>query len=95
MTALKREAIQLVEQMPEDQMPYVIQYIHMLKEKSLGEEAIVTPKMKAFLELEEMLVPISMDLDYDKELAEARDERYGYIKVKAVTPQDFLGIVSE
>ncbi len=90
MTALKREAIQLVEQMPEDQMPYVIQYIHMLKEKSLGEEAIVTPKMKAFLELEEMLVPISMDLDYDKELAEARDECDGYIKVKAVTPQDFL-----
>jgi len=39
----------------------------------------VTPKMKTFLELEEMLVPISMDLYYDKELAEARDERYGYI----------------
>lgn len=27
MTALKYEAIQLVEQMPEEQMPYVIQYI--------------------------------------------------------------------
>ena len=27
MTALKYEAIQLLEQMPEEQMPYVIQYI--------------------------------------------------------------------
>ena len=83
MTALKREAIQLVEQMPEDQMPYVIQYIHALKDKVLGtehlpdDEMTVTPKMKAFLELEKMLVPISKELDYDKELAEARDERYG------------------
>lgn len=38
----------------------------------------VTPKMKAFLELEEMLVPASQELDYDKELAEARDGKYGF-----------------
>ena len=85
MTALKREVIQLVEQMPEDQMPYVIQYIQTLKGKSSGteqlscDEVTVTPKMSAFLELEKMLIPVSQELDYDKELAEARDERYGRI----------------
>lgn len=85
MTALKREAIQLVEQMPEDQMPYVIQYIQTLKGKSSGteqlssDEVTVTPKMRAFLELEKMLISVSQELDYDKELAEARDERYGRI----------------
>lgn len=85
MTALKREAIQLVEQMPEDQMPYVIQYIQTLKGKSSGteqlssDEVTVTPKMSAFLELEKMLIPVSQELDYDKELAEAMDERYGRI----------------
>ena len=84
MTALRYEAIKLVEQMPEEQMPYVIQYIHALKEKVLGtekhfdDEVKVTPKMKAFLELEKMLIPISQEVDYEKELAEARDERYGY-----------------
>ncbi len=84
MTALKREVIQLVEQMPEEQMPYIIKYIYTLKNKSTGggqfpeEKAKITPKMKAFLELEEMLVPVSQELDYDKELASARDERYGY-----------------
>ena len=35
--------------------------------------------MSAFLELEKMLIPVSQELDYDKELAEARDERYGRI----------------
>lgn len=82
MTALRREAIQLVEQMPEEQMPYVIQYIQSLKESvldinlALG-EIEVSPKMKAFWDLEKMIVPISGELDYDKELAEARDEKYG------------------
>lgn len=33
--------------------------------------------MKAFLELEELLVPVSQELDYKKELAEARDKKYG------------------
>lgn len=84
MTALRREAIQLVEQMPEEQMPYVIQYIQALKDKVLDgsfilREMEMSPKMKAYRELERMIVPISQTLDYDKELAEARDEKYGYL----------------
>lgn len=84
MTALKREVIQLVEQMPEEQMPYVIQYIHTLKNKDLRADQImdrelpITPKMAAFQELKKMLIPMSLELDYDKELAEARNEKYGY-----------------
>lgn len=85
MTALRFEAIQLVEQLPEEQMPSIIQYIRTLRaktsgaEQGVGDETALTPKMKAFLELEEMLSPVSYELDYDKELAEARDEKYGYI----------------
>ena len=84
MTALKYEVIQMVEQMPEEQMPYVIQYIRKLNSESFhmagvsDDKATVTSKMKAFLELEDMLVPVSPELDYDKELAEARNEKYGY-----------------
>lgn len=85
MTALKREVIQLVEQMPEEQMPYVIQYIRTLESKDWEAEQVfqkeqsITPKMAAFLELEKMLVPVLPELDYDQELAEARNEKYGYI----------------
>lgn len=57
MTALKQEAIHLVE----------------------GDTSEATSKMEAFLQLEKMLIPASWELDYDKELAEARDEKYGYI----------------
>lgn len=82
MTALRREAIQLVEQMPEEQMPYVIQYIQALKDRVLEGDIILreidmSPKMRAYRELERMIVPIPEELDYDKELAEARDEKYG------------------
>lgn len=80
LTALRREAIQLVEQMPEEQMTYVIQYIHMLEgnKAGSGSKEEISPKMQAFMELEKMLFPVSQEIDYDKELAEARDERYGY-----------------
>lgn len=76
MPTLKHEAIQLVGQMPEEQMPYIIQYIRGLNCGRI--HAAVTPKIKAFLELEDMLVPMEQELDYDKELAEARNEKYGY-----------------
>lgn len=65
-------------------MPYIIQYIKRLNGgcvhavEFIDDKAAVTPKMKAFLELEDMLVPMDQELDYDKELAEARDEKYGY-----------------
>ncbi|MCM1252950.1 MAG: UDP-N-acetylenolpyruvoylglucosamine reductase [Clostridium sp.] len=82
MTALRREAIQLVEQMPEEHMPYIIEYIRALKDKVLDNNRntteTITPKMTAFFELEKMIVPALTELDYDKELAEARDEKYGY-----------------
>ena len=85
MTALKQEAIQLVKQMPEEEMPYVIQFMHALRSRDAkagmffdGSDT-VTPKMKAFLELEQMLAPVQGELDYDQELAEARQEKYGYI----------------
>ena len=83
MTALKHEAIQLVEQMPEEKIPYIIQYIKRLNDgrfqttELFDDKAGVNPKMRAFLELEEMLVPVLQELDYDKELAKARDEKYG------------------
>lgn len=85
MTALRQEAIQLVEQIPEEQVQYVIQYVNALNSNALrvgqlsDDKEALTPKMKAFLELEQMLVPVQEELDYDKELAEARQEKYGYI----------------
>ena len=42
------------------------------KYERISQNVKVAPKMKAFLELEELLVPVSQELDYKKALAEAR-----------------------
>lgn len=82
MTTLRRQAVQLVQQVPEDQVPNIIQYLHSLIGKvgidRLHEsEATVSPKLKAFLDLEQMVKPVP-ELDYEKELEEARDKKYGH-----------------
>ncbi len=48
-------------------------YSGMLDDSNFKNEGngVLTTKMKAFIELEEMLTPVSEELDYDKELAEA------------------------
>ena len=81
MTILRQQAVQLVQQIPEDQMPNIIQYLHSLIEKvgfdhSTDNDANISPKLKAFGELEKMVRPIP-ELDYKKELEDARDEKYG------------------
>ena len=82
MTVLRQQAMQLVQQIPEDQVPNIVQYLHTLIgkvgfDRPHESEASVSPKMKAFMELEGMVKPVP-ELDYKKELGEARDEKYGH-----------------
>ena len=81
MSALRQQAMQLVQQIPEEQMPNIIQYLHSLIgkvgfDRPRESEASISPKMKAFMELESMVIPVP-ELDYKKELEAARDEKYG------------------
>ena len=81
MTALRQQAVQLVKQVPEDQAPNIIQYLYSLIGKAgldrpLENEGTVSPKLKAFWELEKMVKPVP-ELDYQKELEDARNEKYG------------------
>jgi len=81
MTVLRQQAVQLVQQIPEDQMPNIIQYLHSLVRKvgidhSFESKSAIPPKMKVLGELKEMIRPVP-ELDYKKELEDARDEKYG------------------
>ncbi len=79
MSEKKREILALLEQMPEDKVDFVIEFIRQLEVGTKRKEEL-SPKMQAFERLEALrkqTVP-NMDLDYDKELAEARDEKYGH-----------------
>ena len=77
MSEKKREALELLEQMPEDKVDFVIEFIRQLEIEPKRKEEL-SPKMQAFQRLEALrkqTIP-NTDLDYDKELAEARDEKY-------------------
>lgn len=78
MTALKQEAVHMIEQLPEEKVKYVIQFIKNM-ESCLVAENIKSSKMQAFLELEKMKVLISSECDLEKELKESRELKYGSI----------------
>lgn len=78
MSEKKREAVELVQRMPEDKVDFVIEFIRQL-EIQTEESSGLTTKMQAFQRLEALRKQTVLDtvLDYEKELAEARDEKCG------------------
>lgn len=99
----KKEAFALLEQMPEDKVDFVIEFIRQLEIETKCKEE-VSPKMQAFQRLEELrkqTIP-NIDLDYDKELAEAGEEKYGHfymensaLKAYDQVVEDFSGVAAE
>ena len=74
MSEKKQETVALLERMPEDKVEFVIEFIRQM-EIQANDKSGLTPKMQAFQRLEtlrKLTVP-----DYGRELAEARDEKYG------------------
>ena len=74
MSEKKQETVALLERMPEDKVEFVIEFIRQM-EIQANDKSGLTPKMQAFQSLEALrkqTVP-----DYGRELAEARDEKYG------------------
>ncbi|MCL2719121.1 MAG: dihydrodipicolinate reductase [Lachnospiraceae bacterium] len=80
MTSIKQEAIQLIDRLPEDVVAAVIQYIQRLN-VSTNKANKLASRRQAFERLEKIIKSVSVpnNLDYDKELAKARDEKYGRI----------------
>ena len=78
MSEKKKEAVALLERMPEDKVDFVIEFIRQM-EIQANDKSGLTLKMQAFQRLEALrkqTVPDTVP-DYGQELAEARDEKYG------------------
>lgn len=75
---LKQEAIQMVNQLSDEKIKYVIKFMQGM-DSSVGGEDEVSPKMQAFQNLEKMRLHVTNDFDYKKELGEAKEEKYGNI----------------
>ena len=74
MTALRKDAMDLLEQMPEDKLYFIIQIMQGVSGLYGSETQSV--KDKAFETLESLRRK-APDIDYDKELETYREEKYG------------------
>ena len=78
MTLERKEAFQLLEKMPEDKIKLIIQYIQKIEITSEKNDSQVNDSLNALKELQELSGRLPEDFDYEKELQEALEEKYGY-----------------
>ena len=76
MTALQRDAIDLVQRMPEDKLYFIIQIMQGIDGLSQTDRERKKRKQAAFVELEKLRKYVP-DLDEERELEEWREEKYG------------------
>lgn len=77
MTQIKERAIRMIQRMPEDNMLYVINILQNLEAMSADKEKDRQKARTALAEILSMEKRLPEDFDPEKELREAREERYG------------------
>ena len=78
MTLERKEAFQLLEKMPEDKIKLIIQYMQKIEITSEKNDSQVNDSLNALKELQELSGRLPEGFDYEKELQEALEEKYGY-----------------
>ena len=78
MTALKKEAVQMIESMQDDDIVQVIAFIKNIK-LTEEEDSDRSNAMRGLEVLKSFAGTLPENFDYKKELAEAREEKYGSI----------------
>ncbi len=78
MTALRKDAMDLLEKMPEDKLYYIVQIMQGVSGLYGAEDQLA--RDKAFEELEGIRRKVP-ELDCDKELENYREEKYGVANI--------------
>lgn len=76
MSGQRKDAIALLEQIPEEKVTFILQILQGIKSSYTRDD--MAEKDAAYERLEKMRKQVDIDLDPRSELAEYRDERYGY-----------------
>ena len=79
MTQMKERAVELIERIPDEKMFYVINILQNLEEMSSNRPADKKQAMEALQNVLKFSGRLPEDFDADKELQEAREEKYGNI----------------
>lgn len=78
MTAERKEAIKLLERMPDDKIKLIVQYMQKIEIMPVKTDFEVMEGLNALKEIQAMAGRLPENFDYDKELEEALEEKYGY-----------------
>ncbi|MCM1099786.1 MAG: hypothetical protein NC079_09710 [Clostridium sp.] len=80
MSKTQEQVINHVINMSEIDAKFILEIIErLIPKEETAVNPVVSDKMKAFQKLEQLRGGFSTDFDPDKELAEAREEKYGHI----------------
>lgn len=79
MTSERAEAIKIIEELPEETLHIAIQYIRNLRIEQKKNTTDIEENLKALDEIRALAGRIPADFDYNKELEEALEEKYGCI----------------
>ena len=79
MTRIKERAVEMIQRIPDDDMLYVINILQNLEEMATNKNTDSEQAMTAFQDIMKYRGRLPKDFDADKELAEAREEKYGSI----------------
>ena len=77
MSPLRQEAIQLLERVPEEKLIALIQFMQTESDEQLAYRKARPKNRNALEELLKLCKPVP-DLDYKKELAQYREEKFGH-----------------
>ena len=75
MSEQRKDAIALLEQIPEEKVTFILQILQGIKSSYTRDD--MAEKDAAYERLEKMRKQVDIDLDPKSELTEYRDERYG------------------
>lgn len=76
MTLMKEKAVEMIRRMPEDNMTYVINILQNLEAMSVDKDGDKQKAKAALMDILNMEKRLPDDFDPEKELMEARTEKY-------------------
>lgn len=79
MTLMKERAVKMIQHIPEENMFYVVNILENLQAMSIDKEKKRENAKAALADILNMEKRLPGDFDMEKELARAREERYGNI----------------
>lgn len=79
MTQLKERAVEMIQRMPEEKMFYVMNILQNLEGMATDKNTDKEQAIAAFEDIMRYRGWFPADFDADRELAEAREEKYGHI----------------